>query len=72
MASAMRDFYSMIWQGLNNVYIPPFNISLANLLLGILVVDLSISIFGTIIRLYASTSHSIGRIGNGVKRRVRR
>ena len=72
MTSAMRQFYTMLWQGMKSVIIPPFNISLASLLLGILVVDLSISIFGTIIRLYASTSHSIGRIGNGVKRRVRR
>lgn len=72
MTEIMRQFYSMIWQGMKTVIIPPFNISLAALLLGILIVDLSISIFGTIIRLYASTSHSIGRVGNGVKRRIRK
>lgn len=72
MMTAMKDFFSMIWQGLQSLVLPPFNISAASFLLGIFVVDVSIAIFGTLIHIYGGTSHAISRTGKSVSRKFKK
>lgn len=64
VGQAMFQFFSQIWSGLGSVSIPYFNISLASLLLGIFVVDFSISILYSILRFYSGVSHTNTHIGS--------
>lgn len=72
IGQGIATFFSQIWTGMGTVTLPYFNISLSSLLLGIFVVDFSISILYTIIRFYSGVSHTGSRISGGInKHRIR-
>lgn len=66
------DFFSMIWNGLKSVPLPWFDLSFADMLLGMFVIDISILIASSLLRVSSGAIRTTKAAARGTRRALRR